>query len=29
MVNSAFGDDKSGGHASRLTVDDLRYLFRI
>ncbi|KAM0852429.1 hypothetical protein ACQ4PT_051745 [Festuca glaucescens] len=29
MVNSAFGDDKSGGHASRLTVDDLRYLFKI
>ncbi|KAK3122863.1 hypothetical protein QOZ80_8AG0619410 [Eleusine coracana subsp. coracana] len=29
MVNSAFGDDKSGGHATRLTVDDLRYLFRI
>uniref|UniRef100_A0ACD5ZZC5 Uncharacterized protein n=1 Tax=Avena sativa TaxID=4498 RepID=A0ACD5ZZC5_AVESA len=29
MVNSAFGDDKSGGHASRLTVEDLRYLFRI
>ncbi|CAM0911077.1 unnamed protein product [Alopecurus aequalis] len=29
MVNSAFGEDKSGGHASRLTVEDLRYLFRI
>ncbi|PWZ30825.1 Helicase-like transcription factor CHR28 [Zea mays] len=29
MVNSAFGDDKAGGHATRLTVEDLRYLFRI
>ncbi|XP_062192955.1 helicase-like transcription factor CHR28 isoform X2 [Phragmites australis] len=29
MVNSAFGEDKSGGHATRLTVEDLRYLFRI
>jgi hypothetical protein len=29
MVNSAFGEDKSGGHAARLTVEDLRYLFRI
>lgn len=29
MVSSAFGEDKSGGHATRLTVDDLKYLFRI
>lgn len=29
MVNSAFGEDKAGGHATRLTVEDLRYLFRI
>ncbi|KAF7095987.1 hypothetical protein CFC21_098015 [Triticum aestivum] len=29
MVNSAFGEDKSSAHATRLTVDDLRYLFRI
>jgi SNF2 family DNA or RNA helicase len=29
MVNSAFGEDKSGGHATRLTVEDLRYLFRL
>ncbi|TVU43058.1 hypothetical protein EJB05_09494 [Eragrostis curvula] len=29
MVNSAFGEDKSGGHATRLTMEDLRYLFRI
>ncbi|PWZ52052.1 Helicase-like transcription factor CHR28 [Zea mays] len=29
MVNSAFGDDKAGGHATRLTMEDLRYLFRI
>ncbi|XP_062195182.1 helicase-like transcription factor CHR28 [Phragmites australis] len=29
MVNSAFGEDKSGGHATRLTVEDLRYLFRM
>ncbi|XP_010234334.1 helicase-like transcription factor CHR28 isoform X2 [Brachypodium distachyon] len=29
MVNSAFGQDKSGGHATRLNVEDLRYLFRM
>ncbi|KAG2645036.1 hypothetical protein PVAP13_2KG394400 [Panicum virgatum] len=29
MVSSAFGEDKSGGHTTRLTVEDLRYLFRI
>ncbi|KAF8719418.1 hypothetical protein HU200_024131 [Digitaria exilis] len=29
MVSSAFGEDKSGGHATRLTVEDLRYLFGI
>ncbi|XP_006659184.1 helicase-like transcription factor CHR28 [Oryza brachyantha] len=29
MVSSAFGEDKSGGHATRLTVDDLKYLFRM
>jgi hypothetical protein len=29
MVSSAFGEDKSGGHATRLTVEDLRYLFKI
>nr|CAB3457773.1 unnamed protein product [Digitaria exilis] len=28
MVSSAFGEDKSGGHATRLTVEDLRYLFK-
>lgn len=29
MVESAFGDDKSGGNATRLTVEDLGYLFDI
>ncbi|KAK8460285.1 hypothetical protein SEVIR_2G308600v4 [Setaria viridis] len=29
MVSSAFGEDKSGGHATRLTVEDLRFLFKI
>jgi hypothetical protein len=29
MVSSAFGEDKSGGHTTRLTVEDLRYLFKI
>ncbi|XP_059278868.1 helicase-like transcription factor CHR28 isoform X1 [Lycium ferocissimum] len=29
MVASAFGEDKSGGTASRLTVEDLRYLFNL
>ncbi|KAI4296663.1 hypothetical protein L6164_036604 [Bauhinia variegata] len=27
MVSSAFGEDGSGGRQSRLTVDDLKYLF--
>ncbi|XP_011095177.1 helicase-like transcription factor CHR28 [Sesamum indicum] len=27
MVASAFGEDQSGGHATRLTVEDLRFLF--
>lgn len=27
MVASAFGEDQSGSSASRLTVEDLRYLF--
>ncbi|XP_010908905.1 helicase-like transcription factor CHR28 isoform X1 [Elaeis guineensis] len=27
MVSSAFGEDQTGGHATRLTVEDLRYLF--
>lgn len=29
MVSSAFGDDKSGSFATRLTVEDLRYLFMV
>ncbi|CAN6175220.1 unnamed protein product [Urochloa humidicola] len=29
MVSSAFGEDKSGGHATRLTVEDLRFLFKL
>ncbi|XP_055806577.1 helicase-like transcription factor CHR28 isoform X1 [Solanum dulcamara] len=29
MVASAFGEDQSGGTASRLTVEDLRYLFNL
>ncbi|KAM0894324.1 hypothetical protein ACQ4PT_024505 [Festuca glaucescens] len=29
MVESAFGDEKSGGIATRLTVEDLGYLFNI
>ncbi|RAL45745.1 unnamed protein product [Cuscuta campestris] len=29
MVASAFGEDHAGGTASRLTVEDLRYLFRL
>lgn len=29
MVASAFGDEKSGGIATRLTVEDLGYLFNI
>ena len=27
MVASAFGEDGTGGRQSRLTVDDLKYLF--
>lgn len=27
MVASAFGEDQSGGTGSRLTVEDLKYLF--
>ncbi|XP_050373282.1 helicase-like transcription factor CHR28 isoform X2 [Argentina anserina] len=29
MVASAFGEDNSGGSATRLTVEDLRYLFMV
>ncbi|XP_078436766.1 helicase-like transcription factor CHR28 isoform X2 [Wolffia australiana] len=29
MVASAFGEDGSGTHRSRLTLEDLRYLFRV
>ncbi|KAF0910828.1 hypothetical protein E2562_004795 [Oryza meyeriana var. granulata] len=29
MVQSAFGEDKPGGNATRLTIDDLQYLFGI
>uniref|UniRef100_A0A0E0KVL3 Uncharacterized protein n=1 Tax=Oryza punctata TaxID=4537 RepID=A0A0E0KVL3_ORYPU len=29
MVQSAFGEDKPGGSATRLTIDDLQYLFGI
>ncbi|KAJ3681241.1 hypothetical protein LUZ60_015730 [Juncus effusus] len=29
MVSSAFGEDKASGHATRLTVEDLRYLFMV
>ncbi|KAL5228735.1 hypothetical protein ABZP36_017000 [Zizania latifolia] len=29
MVASAFGEDKSGAHQTRLTVDDLNYLFMV
>ncbi|KAL6651979.1 hypothetical protein ACP70R_010904 [Stipagrostis hirtigluma subsp. patula] len=29
MVQSAFGEDKSSGSATRLTVEDLRYLFMV
>lgn len=28
MVSSAFGEDQPGGHSSKLTVDDLKYLFQ-
>lgn len=27
MVASAFGEDQSGGSGTRLTVEDLRFLF--
>ncbi|WOL07214.1 hypothetical protein Cni_G15952 [Canna indica] len=27
MVSSAFGEDQTGSHAARLTVEDLKYLF--
>lgn len=27
MVASAFGEDETGGRQTRLTVDDLKYLF--
>ncbi|KAL4186079.1 hypothetical protein AMTRI_Chr09g32000 [Amborella trichopoda] len=29
MVASAFGEDQTGSHATRLTVEDLRYLFMV
>ena len=29
MVASAFGKDQSGGSATRLTVEDLKYLFMV
>uniref|UniRef100_A0A0A9EJT8 CHR934 n=1 Tax=Arundo donax TaxID=35708 RepID=A0A0A9EJT8_ARUDO len=29
MVQSAFGEDESSGNATRLTVEDLRYLFMV
>ncbi|KAJ3698289.1 hypothetical protein LUZ61_001994 [Rhynchospora tenuis] len=29
MVSSAFGDDNGGGRATRLTMEDLRYLFAV
>ncbi|CAA2995857.1 helicase-like transcription factor CHR28 [Olea europaea subsp. europaea] len=29
MIASAFGDDQSGGTATRLTVEDLTFLFRV
>lgn len=29
MVASAFGEDNSGGSGTRLTVEDLRYLFMV
>ena len=28
MVSSAFGEDETGGSQTRLTVDDLKYLFQ-
>lgn len=29
MVASAFGEDQGGGAATRLTVEDLKYLFML
>lgn len=29
MVASAFGEDETGGQQTRLTVDDLNYLFMV
>jgi len=29
MVASAFGEDNAGGSGTRLTVDDLKYLFMV
>jgi hypothetical protein len=29
MVASAFGEDPTGGSATRLTVEDLKYLFMV
>lgn len=29
MVASAFGEDQAGGSATRLTVEDLKYLFMV
>lgn len=29
MVASAFGEDHGGGAATRLTVEDLKYLFMV
>lgn len=29
MVASAFGEEHGGGSATRLTVEDLRYLFMV
>ncbi|XP_006841730.2 helicase-like transcription factor CHR28 isoform X1 [Amborella trichopoda] len=29
MVASAFGEDENGGHRTRLTVEDLKYLFMV
>lgn len=29
MVSSAFGEDTGSGRATRLTIEDLRYLFMV
>ncbi|KAL0328844.1 UNVERIFIED_CONTAM: Helicase-like transcription factor CHR28 [Sesamum calycinum] len=29
MVSSAFGEDETGSRQTRLTVEDLKYLFRV